>query len=52
LVSYRVIIERDEDDVLVAKVLDLPGCATEAKTRQELIKNVKEAVQAYLEALC
>jgi predicted RNase H-like HicB family nuclease len=51
MVSYRVIIEKDEDGILVAKVPDLPGCATEAKTRQELIKNVKEAIQAYLEAL-
>jgi predicted RNase H-like HicB family nuclease len=51
MLKYRVIIEKDEDGVLVAKVPDLPGCATEGKTRQELMKNVKEAIQAYLEAL-
>lgn len=51
MLSYRVIIEKDEDGVLVAKVPDLPGCATEGKTREELMKNVKEAIQAYLEAL-
>jgi hypothetical protein len=33
---YRVIIEKDEDGVLVAKVPDLPGSATEGKTRQSL----------------
>ncbi|MCL4429241.1 MAG: type II toxin-antitoxin system HicB family antitoxin, partial [Chloroflexi bacterium] len=44
-------INLDEDGVLVAKVPDLPGCATEGKTRAELMKNVKEAIQAYLEAL-
>lgn len=49
--KYRVIIERDEDGMYVAKVPDLPGCATEGKNRKELIKNVKEAIQAYLEAL-
>ncbi|MDE1860311.1 MAG: type II toxin-antitoxin system HicB family antitoxin [Candidatus Micrarchaeota archaeon] len=49
--SYRVIIERDEDGVYVAKVPDLPGCATEGKTKKELMKNVKEAIQAYVEAL-
>jgi predicted RNase H-like HicB family nuclease len=51
MLKYRVIIEKDEDGVLVAQVPDLPGCATEGKTRQELMKNVKEAIQAYLEAL-
>jgi predicted RNase H-like HicB family nuclease len=51
MLSYRVIIEKDEDGVLIAKVPDLSGCATEGKTREELMKNVKEAIQAYLEAL-
>jgi predicted RNase H-like HicB family nuclease len=51
MLQCRVIIERDEDGVLVAKVPDLPGCATEGKTREELMKNVKEAIQAYLETL-
>jgi predicted RNase H-like HicB family nuclease len=51
MLSYRVIIEKDEDGVLVGRVPDLPGCATEGKTREELIQNVKEAIHAYLEAL-
>ena len=51
MIKYRVIIEQDEDGVLVAKVPDLPGCATEGKTRKELVKNVREAIEAYIEAL-
>jgi predicted RNase H-like HicB family nuclease len=51
MVNYRVVIEQDEDGVLVARVPDLPGCATEGKTREELMVNVKEAIEAYLEAL-
>jgi len=51
MVNYRVIIEQDEDGFLVARVPDLPGCATEGKTREELMANVKEAIEAYLEAL-
>jgi len=51
MLKYRVIIEKDEDGVFVARVPDLPGCATEGKTRRELMKNVREAIQAYLEAL-
>ncbi len=50
MVNYRVIIEKDEEGILVARVPDLPGCATEGKTRAELMKNLKEAIQAYLEA--
>ena len=51
MLRYSVIIEKDEDGMLVAEVPDLPGCATEGKTRAELMKNVKEAIQAYIEAL-
>ena len=29
----------------------LPGCAAQGKTRAKLMKNVKEAIQTYLEAL-
>ena len=49
--KYRVMIEKDEDGIYVAKVFDLPGCATEGKTLRELMKNVNEAILAYLEAL-
>ena len=43
MINYRVIIEQDEDGILVARVPDLPGCATEGKNREELMANVKEA---------
>jgi predicted RNase H-like HicB family nuclease len=48
MLKYRVIIEKDEDGVFVARVPDLPGCATEGKTKQELMQNVREAIQAYI----
>lgn len=44
-------IERDEDRMYVAKVPDLPGCATEGKTCKELMINVNEAIRAYLETV-
>ncbi|MDE1856059.1 MAG: type II toxin-antitoxin system HicB family antitoxin [Candidatus Micrarchaeota archaeon] len=49
--KFRVMVWKDEDGIYVAKVCDLPGCATEGKTGKELMKNVKEAIQVYLEAL-
>jgi predicted RNase H-like HicB family nuclease len=49
--KFRVIIEKDGDGIYIGKVPDLPGCATEGKTKKELMKNVREAIQAYLESL-
>ena len=51
MLSSRVIIEKNDDGVLIAKVPDLLGCAIEGKTMAELMKNVKEAIKAHLKAL-
>lgn len=47
--NLDIIIEKDEDGFYVASVPELPGCHTQAKTLDELIKRVKEAVELYLE---
>lgn len=47
--KYTVIIERDAEGWLVSEVLELPGCHSQAKTMNQLLKRTKEAVQAYLE---
>ena len=47
--EYDVIIEQDENRVYVAHVPELSGCHTEGDTIQELMKNVKEAIELYLE---
>ena len=49
--KFRVLIEPDEDGVFVAEVPSLPGCITQGATRDEAVKNVKEAIAAYLESL-
>jgi predicted RNase H-like HicB family nuclease len=48
--KFAVIVERDEDGYYVASVPELPGCHTQAKTLDELMKRIKEAIEAYLEA--
>ena len=48
--KYTVIIEKDEENWLVSEVVELPGCHTQAKTMDELLKRTKEAIQAYLES--
>ena len=46
--EFPVIIERDEDGIYVATAPSLPGCHTQAKTHDELIKRTKEAIKLYL----
>jgi predicted RNase H-like HicB family nuclease len=47
--KLSVLIEKDEDNMYVAKVPDLPGCHSQAKTMQELLKRIQEAIQLCLE---
>jgi len=46
--KYNVIIEEGEDGYLISDVVELPGCHTQAKTYDELIKRTKEAISLYL----
>ena len=46
--KFNVIVEEGEDGYLIADVVELPGCHTQAKTHDELIKRVKEAISLYL----
>jgi predicted RNase H-like HicB family nuclease len=48
--KFAVVVERDEDGYYVASVPELPGCHTQAKTLDELMKRIREAIEAYLEA--
>jgi len=45
---FSVIIEKDENDLYVASVPDLPGCHTQAKDLDELDERIKEAIILYL----
>ncbi len=47
--AFDVIIERDEDGMLVATVPDLPGCHTQARSQDELMRRIREAIQLYLD---
>ena len=47
--QFKVIIERDEDGYFVASVPALPGCHTQAKTMQELQRNVRDAIRLCLD---
>ena len=47
--EFNVLVERDADGFLVASVPALPGCHTQAKSLDELMLRVQEAIQLCLE---
>ena len=47
--EFDVIIERDADDTYVASVPALPGCHTQAKSLDELMRRINEAILLCLE---
>lgn len=47
--NFTVLIEKDEDGVYVGSVPALRGCHTQGKTMDELLKNIKEAIELCLE---
>jgi predicted RNase H-like HicB family nuclease len=49
--KYRVLIEQDEDGFYTAHVPSLPGCISQGSTRDDVMKNIKEAVIVYIESL-
>ena len=47
----HIILYNGEDGWWIAECPSLPGCVSQGKTVEEAMKNVREAVQAYIEAL-
>ncbi len=47
--TFHVLIQQDEDGVYVGKVPELPGCLSQGDTLDELMKNIKEAIELCLE---
>ena len=45
--QFDVVIERDEDGYYVASVPQLPGCHTQARSLDEVMERIQEAI-----ALC
>ena len=49
--EFNIIIEQDEEGYFISEVVGLPGCHTQAKTIDELIKRTKEAISLYLKVM-
>lgn len=47
--EYDVVVERDEEGLYVATVPALHGCHTQARSLDQLMERVKEAIELCLE---
>jgi predicted RNase H-like HicB family nuclease len=46
---YTVVLEKEPDGGFVATVPVLPGCVSQGDSREEALKNIREAVELYVE---
>ena len=46
---YTVILEQESDGGFVASVPALPGCVSQGDNRAEALRNIREAVELYVE---
>ena len=47
--EFTVIVEKDEDGFYVAEVPELRGCHTQARSLDELMERIREAILLCLE---
>jgi len=48
---FKIVVEKDETGYYVAEVPALPGCVTQGRTIKEVKKNIKEAIEGWLEVM-
>ncbi len=47
--TVRVVLYPGEDGYVVAECPELPGCASQGRTRDEALANVREAIDGWLD---
>ena len=47
--KFLITLEQGEDGYITAECPALPGCVTQGKTRDEVLKNIKEAIELSIE---
>ena len=47
--EFTVVLERDEDDVMIATVPALPGCHTAGDTEEEALALIQDAIALHVE---
>lgn len=47
----QVLVYPGEDGFWVAECPSLPGCVSQGETREDAVRNIREAIDLYIEAL-
>jgi len=47
--NLKIILEHSDEGGYTAIVPALPGCVSEGNTKEEALKNIREAIELYLE---
>jgi predicted RNase H-like HicB family nuclease len=46
---FTVVLEQEPDEGFVVSVPALPGCFSQGGTREDALRNIREAIELYLE---
>ena len=49
--EYRISLQKGQDGYYVAQCLEVPGAISQGRTKEEALRNVKEALEVVLEVL-
>ncbi len=49
--KLKIFLEPSEEGGYTAVVPSLPGCISEGNTKEEALKNIREAIELYLESV-
>jgi predicted RNase H-like HicB family nuclease len=49
--KYTIIIEKGRESGYVVYAPVLKGCVSQGETKEEALRNIKEAIEVYIEAL-
>ena len=47
--TVRVVMYPGEDGYVVAECPELPGCASQGRTREDALSNIREAIEGWLD---
>ena len=47
--KLKIVLERSEDGGYTVYAPSFPGCISEGDTKEEALKNIREAIELYLE---
>jgi predicted RNase H-like HicB family nuclease len=47
--KFNVTLDRDEDGVWIIEYPSIPGCVSQGQTREEAVKNIKDAIAVCLQ---